>query len=82
LGTLTPQDVSVELYYGPLDPQRQIAAAETITMTCRESIGEGKYLLVGTLPCRMSGRHGYTLRLLPRHEELVSPFEPGLILWA
>ena len=82
LGALTPQDVSVELYYGPLDPQRQIAAAETATMSCQESIGEGDYLFVGTLPCRTSGRYGYTLRILPRHEELVRPFEPGLILWA
>jgi starch phosphorylase len=82
LGSLTPQDVSVELYYGPLGPQRQIAAAETASMTCQESLGEGTHLFVAAVACRTSGRHGYTLRILPRHEELVRPFEPGLILWA
>lgn len=72
----------MELYYGPLDPQQRIVGAETATMTCQESIGEEKYLFVGTLSYRTSGRHGYTLRILPRHEELISPFEPGFILWA
>jgi starch phosphorylase len=82
LGTLTPEDVSVDLYYGPLDPQRQIAAAETASMAFRESTGEGTHLFAATISCRTSGRHGYTLRILPRHRELVRPFEPGLILWA
>ena len=34
------------------------------------------------LPCAYSGRHGFALRVLPRHPDLTSPFEPRLILWA
>ena len=82
LGELTPQDLSVELYYGLLGPERQIETAETIIMRSQPSTEEGKYLYVGTLPCRTSGRYGYTLRILPHHEDLIRPFDVGLILWA
>jgi hypothetical protein len=29
-----------------------------------------------------SGRRGYTIRVLPRHDDLVTPYIPGLITWA
>ena len=29
-----------------------------------------------------SGLYGYTVRVLPHHPDLVSPFLPGLITWA
>ena len=29
-----------------------------------------------------SGLHGYTVRVLPRHPDLASPFQSGLISWA
>jgi starch phosphorylase len=82
LGALTPEDVSVELYYGPLDPQRHITGGDTAAMACEESLGEGTHLFAGTLSSRTSGRYGYTLRILPRHPDLVRPSEPGLIHWA
>jgi len=82
LGQLTPKDVLVELYSGRLNAQRQIIKVETTSMRCEESLGEGRYLFVGSLLCRTSGRRGYALRILPRHEELIRPFDAGLILWA
>ena len=41
----------------------------------------GVWVFQGTIPCRASGQHGYTVRVLPRHADLASPFEPGLICW-
>ncbi len=35
----------------------------------------------GTIPCRMSGQHGFALRLLPQHADLAEQFEPGMIMW-
>ena len=35
----------------------------------------------GAIPCRISGRHGYALRILPRHPDLAEAYESGLILW-
>jgi starch phosphorylase len=81
LGPLEPQDVAVELYQGLLDGKRQILGSEVITMSCMQSDGDGSHLFVGAIPCRTSGLHGYALRILPQHEDLSNPYEPGLILW-
>jgi hypothetical protein len=34
------------------------------------------------VPCRESGRYGYTVRVLPHHAGLPTGFLPGLIVWA
>jgi starch phosphorylase len=81
LGQLTPGDVTVELYSGRLGPEREIKAPETTTMQYRESMGDGRYLFVGAILCRTSGRLGYALRVLPRHSDLMRPVDAGLILW-
>jgi starch phosphorylase len=81
LGNLKPGDVTVEIYHGPVDPQRNIINAEAIQMVCSESHGDGNYTFEGVIFCRVSGLHGYSVRVLPEHEELTNPHEPGLILW-
>jgi starch phosphorylase len=45
------------------------------------STGEA-WLYRGTIPCRSSGQHGYTVRVLPRHPDLANLFEPGLVCWS
>jgi len=82
LGTLTPDDVTVELYHGPLDARGEISPAEATVMRCVEAKKEGECLFQGTIPFRFSGRYGYTLRVLPHHADLSNPHQPGLILWA
>jgi starch phosphorylase len=72
----------VELYQGLLDDKMQILGSEVITMNCRQSDGDGSHLFVGAILCRTSGLHGYALRILPWHEDLSNPYEPGLIFWA
>jgi len=47
-----------------------------------ESNGDGGHIFVGAIHARASGRYGYALRILPHHEDLSNPYEPGLILWA
>jgi starch phosphorylase len=81
LGTLKPTDVAVELFYGPLDAEGQIVESHAAPMLIAQSKGEGSYVFAGAIPCHMSGRYGYTLRILPHHEDLGSPFEMGLVLW-
>ena len=82
LGPLGPQDVAVELCQGLLDDKGQIPGGEVIAMSHVQSDDGGRHLFVGAIPCRASGLHGYALRILPRHEDLSNPYEPGLILWA
>ncbi len=82
LGALEPTDVTVQLYYGLLDTKGEIPKGEVMSMNWVESNGDGKHLFLGSIPARTSGRYGYALRVLPHHEDLSNPYEPGLILWA
>ena len=34
------------------------------------------------ITCEHSGKHGYTIRVTPRHDDLNKPFLSGLIVWA
>jgi starch phosphorylase len=45
--------------------------------------GDGSYLFEADSPLwRGSGLNGYTVRVLPAHPDLSTPFQPGLIAWA
>jgi starch phosphorylase len=82
LGKLKPTDVVVELFYGPLDGEGRITRGQSTPMLIAQSKGKGGYVFAGAISCRSSGRHGYALRVVPRHEDLGHPFEMGLVLWA
>ena len=83
LGNLKPADVSVELYLGQIDANNEIINASAYPMISIGSVGENKYLFEDKRSVtRRSGLHGFTIRVLPRHPDLISPFLPGLITWA
>ena len=81
LSELKPTDVSVQLYYGPVDASNMIVGGLALPTLIAQSKGKGKYVFAGAIPCRTSGQHGYALRILPSHEDLGNPFEMGLVLW-
>jgi len=81
LGKITPDDVAVQIYEGKLDPRHQIQKPTIIEMTCESSDDTGVHHYVGSIPCRDAGLHGCVLRILPRHEDITSPHDTGLILW-
>jgi len=35
----------------------------------------------GTIEPGTSGRHGYTVRILPKNPDLITPHKEGLVLW-
>jgi starch phosphorylase len=103
LGSLGPDDVSVQLYDGPVDAQGRIAAGQAEEMTVatappvvshapgdgdgQESgapgaSADGVYTYAGAIPCRTSGLHGYSVRVVPKHPDLANPYETALIAWA
>jgi starch phosphorylase len=82
LGALRPDDVTVEIYHGTVDSSGNIENGEVHTMAYLENVGtDGVALFAGSIPCRISGQHGFALRILPKHPDLVEPYEPGMILW-
>jgi len=82
LGKVSPDDVSVELYHGPIDTWGNIKDNLTVRMDYKETPGQdGEHWFSGTMDCTRTGRHGIAVRILPRHADLVNPYELGLILW-
>ncbi len=82
LGTLEPKDVSVQVYYGQVNADDEILTGQKVEMREAGSKGEGVYAFEGAIPCISSGLHGYSVRVLPKHEDLGNPFVMNLITWA
>jgi len=82
LGKIRPDDVSVELYHGPVDTWGDIKDGSTVRMSYKEASGQdGEHWFEGVMACKKSGRRGLALRVLPRHDDIVDPYELGLIFW-
>jgi starch phosphorylase len=79
--TLSPEDVTVDAYYGPLDQQGDFAERETVPLEVVDSV-DGIYTFRGQIPCQKTGRFGYTVRVTPSHRRLENRFIMGLVTWA
>jgi len=79
LGSLSPDDVSVEAAYGRVDDSDQIRPASHLPMLCCGDAGSGQWAYEGDVPLERTGAFGYTVRVLPRHDSLATPAELGLI---
>jgi starch phosphorylase len=81
LGQLKPEDVSVQLYYGPLNTRGEIIDGQAIDMT-HASSSKGEHVYTATLHYADSGQRGVSVRVVPKHEYLPKPILPNLITWA
>jgi len=81
LGHLGPSDVSVQVYHGPVDALANLVDAEALPMEHQgESDGVHRYRAL--VPIDRSGRHGYTVRVIPHHPKVMVPQEVMDIRWA
>jgi len=84
LGQLKPEDVQVELYYGQLGPRGDISndgQAVLMELTSPEPV-DGAYTFSTRVSYSNSGQRGLSVRVLPRHESLPSPFQLRIVRWA
>jgi len=82
LGKLSPADVAVEIYVGPIDAGGEIAHPELIRMTQAGQASPGVYEFRGEIRPDTSGRHGYAVRILPQNPDLATPQAEALVLWS
>jgi starch phosphorylase len=83
LGDLTPADVSVQLYFGELNTRGQINDGDAVEMSPVSQTGENKvYRFSTSVQYSSTGDRGLSVRVVPKHEFLSTPFQPGLITWA
>ena len=79
---LFPNELAVQIYHGVLDSTGEIQNGSITQMEYKEDLGGGKFLFEGDLVLNQTGLHGYTLRVLPSHEDLQSFYDLALLTWA
>lgn len=83
LGSLTGDDVQVQLVHGPVGPSDEIAHAHLLAMRLVElDDTPGHYRYSGNFTCEHAGRYGVNVRVVPAHPDLADPAEMGCIAWA
>jgi starch phosphorylase len=80
LGPISPDDISVEVYHGPIDAWGNIKDGSIMELELNPE-KEQEYWFEGVLPCKSSGRQGLAVRVLPKHPDMVDVYEPGMIIW-
>jgi starch phosphorylase len=81
-GEIPLEELSVEAYFGVLDARDSIMNGAMASLDHAEQLGADLHRFSGEMECRVCGRQGFVIRILPRHPTLGKVYEPGLILWA
>ncbi len=81
LGTIAPEDVTVEVYHGSIGLDDNLSDTDRHLMQMVESNGTGAYKYRSAIPCSRGGRYGYTVRIIPGHKHLAEMMIPKLIRW-
>jgi starch phosphorylase len=81
LGGLTPEDVTVEAYYGQVDKARRIRNGKAVEMKPDPCLADGTHLYRAMVPCEESGSRGLALRVVPSRIKASDPLRFGLIKW-
>ncbi|WP_105036446.1 alpha-glucan family phosphorylase [Cryobacterium aureum] len=82
LGGLAAEDVTVEVVYGKslgTDELRDVAIQALEPAPLKEAPAGGATLFTGTVELDRAGAFGYTVRVVPRNDLLISPAEMGLV---
>lgn len=81
LGNLSPDDVAVEVYYGPLE-NNQIQNGMTAEMDFMKRSESSACHYSVNLKITEGGEYGYTFRVIPKHSELFNKHDIPFIKWA
>jgi glycogen phosphorylase len=85
LGSLSPDDVAVELLHGSVVAADELADAKIVRLE-RDGSGAptpaGVVRYQGRFSADQAGRHGYAVRVVPAHPDLLVPVELGCVTWA
>jgi len=81
LGSLTPEDVLVEVYYGPVDGSK-ISQGESVEMTVSGQHDSSAFLYSAAFSITDGGEYGYSFRVVPKHAGLFNRYEMPFIKWA
>ena len=80
LGSMSPDEVKVELYYGTVDNRNAIIQSFSQVMHKISDIGNGNYIYECEVTCQSSGRFGMTARVTPKGDDWKNSV-PGFLAW-
>jgi starch phosphorylase len=81
LGALAPGDVRVQAYYGLLNADKQIGHGEHVDLALGQSSGTDR-VYEGEVECGQTGSCGFSVRVVPFHEDVLIPYELAWVQWA
>ena len=80
LGKLKPEEVEVQVYYGPVDSYNQIITSHRVAMELAEKKDDSAYLYSRSIACERTGRYGFTVRVVPSGNDW-NAVTPGFMTW-
>ncbi|MCC7371642.1 MAG: alpha-glucan family phosphorylase [Chloroflexi bacterium] len=83
LGGLKPDEVEVHLATGLLDSEGVLSGPRLTVLDRRGAGPDDTYRFgIESVSVERSGRHGFAVRVVPRHPSLPIPFPLGLVRWS
>ena len=82
LGDLDPGDVDVQVVYGRVPHEETLVDTRSESLRLAQSYEGGRHRFEGTVSLSTTGPFGYTARVLPSNEHLVTPAELGRVTLA
>ncbi|GAA4114011.1 glycosyltransferase family 1 protein [Nocardioides fonticola] len=79
LGALEPADVAVQLVHGRTTSDDELVDTRVVDLDVAESYEAGRHRFDGTVLLDHAGSFGYTVRVVPRHAQLASVAELGVV---
>jgi glycogen phosphorylase len=81
VGSLTTDDISVELAHGLVGASGELMEPSVIVMAA-DSCTEGTCVYTGSFKAAATGLYGFAVRAIPANEDLTNKMDLGLIAWA
>ncbi|GAB3623274.1 glycosyltransferase family 1 protein [Mariniluteicoccus endophyticus] len=78
LGELSPSDVEVQLVAGDVNSDDQLHNIRIYTVDECSDAHDGSRQYKVTVPAKYTGSIGYTMRVVPKHDLMVTPAELGI----
>jgi starch phosphorylase len=79
LGDLTPDDVEVQLVHGVINSEDVLVDTTVTPLRVEETYEGDRYRFDGEVVLERSGPFGYTVRVVPRNDLLISNAEMGIV---
>jgi len=80
LGMLTPEDVTVEVYYGPVR-NNGIIQGQSIPTQVMHQTDASTFFYEAKISLSDGGEYGYSFRVIPNHPSQMNKFDLPLIKW-